>query len=930
MAVVYFTSNASTGVGSLSEAIHNARPGDVVRPDEAVFERGATIEIALASTLTIDKNLTLDASPFRVRLDGGGATRCVVVATGVNVRFTSFDFIGGGASQNGGNGDESGNGGGLRVERGASVVLSRCRVCGCDAAQYGGGIYVDDAASLTLADSAVFGNRAQSSGGGLYLAASSNIASNGATVAANVDAASNGWADVVAASGFDAASQTPRNSIIGAASSEGSVLYDATSTTAAGSVVGVSVGEVGFVAPGGVSAPFESWSRNAWQNIDLRLLDDASPNPSPYRDAGDVDNMSRYDVQGNFRGRETGGAASCSPGAYETLQADLFWVGVDASGASVASPTLLSADGWATSRFASASGDTAPQLGQTLFVDGVVSFSDVLSTTSTQTFGLTLGGGAVVTFEPIQIVYCSTFTLGAGSTFGGLRGRLIGPRQRLRFGANARINTTTLRISINDVWFDAGGYVAACECYAFAPPEPRYGALTILRATTATTKLSGAYYCESFKTARSGDSASYSLPTAPGTSIRCRSFEYKLDFAEGRLFTNAVVVELYGDATATVSRTGTTTLDVAADFAVDATDATSATLTLDGQTVYGDASNAAVELTGSAKIDERGLTAQALNLPEGATLTLKDGRLSIQRLTTSAGSQIVGQGVVEFPSNGRWTDDGATLNGVAISQYDAASSGIQIIYRFDAAEILNAFNDGVYRWTSAALDSGTLPFEFGKYGLDADGVGSYQPIYNSSQPILDTTSPVYETASDWNGETLKTVVHATPEAGWNFYRVEVPAFANLGGAKVYHGGQTTRYFVFWNADYEPEPTYYYCGGATGSFTTTSDWSLSADGIAKFEGAPITQNATFFLPVSATLRDCPRDHTQISALFPSIVDVYNSDGRRLFDAEARLVSVGVPTPSAPEFYVGKGGTSGFWTQCDGATLYRVEAVDGSAT
>jgi hypothetical protein len=26
----------------------------------------------------------------------------------------------------------------------------------------------------------------------------------------------------------------------------------------------------------------------------------------------------------------------------------------------------------------------------------------------------------------------------------------------------------------------------------------------------------------------------------------------------------------------------------------------------------------------------------------------------------------------------------------------------------------------------------------------------------------------------------------------------------------------------------------------------------------------------------------------------------------------------------------GGTSGFWTQCDGATLYRVEAVDGSAT
>ena len=32
MAVVYFTSNASTGAGSLVEAVKNAQPGDVVRP----------------------------------------------------------------------------------------------------------------------------------------------------------------------------------------------------------------------------------------------------------------------------------------------------------------------------------------------------------------------------------------------------------------------------------------------------------------------------------------------------------------------------------------------------------------------------------------------------------------------------------------------------------------------------------------------------------------------------------------------------------------------------------------------------------------------------------------------------------------------------------------------------------------------------------
>ncbi|MBQ9127209.1 MAG: hypothetical protein IJY15_05550, partial [Thermoguttaceae bacterium] len=453
---------------------------------------------------------------------------------------------------------------------------------------------------------------------------------SGATVCGNVDA--NAELDIDSETTTSAL--TSVNSILGNA-------FDDSETS--GSVVDVALSSVGFVAPPPDGLTFESWSRNAWQNWDLRLFDDASPNPSPYRDAGDVDNMSRYDVQGNFRGRETGGAAACSPGAYETLHAELFWVGVDASGAPVASPTLLSADGWATSRFASASGDTAPQLGQTLFVDGVVSFSDVLSTTSTQTFGLTLGGGAVVAFEPIQIVYCSTFTLGAGSTFGGLRGRLIGPRQRLRFGANARIDTTTLRISINDVWFDAGGYVAACECYAFAPPVPRYGALSILRATDATPRLNGAYNCESFRTARSGDSASYSLPTAPETSIRCRSFEYKLDFAEGRLFTNAVVVELYGDATATVSRTGTTTLDVAADFAVDATDATSATLTLDGQTVYGDASNAAVELTGSAKIDERGLDVASLTLADGV-LSIDGGSVNVGTLSVAGGATVAFSG----------------------------------------------------------------------------------------------------------------------------------------------------------------------------------------------------------------------------------------------------------------------------------------------
>lgn len=304
MAVIYFTSNASTGAGSLAESVGNAQPGDVVRPDETVFERGSTIEIALASTLTIDKNLTLDASPFRVRLDGGGAFGCVAVATSVNAGFAAFDFIGGVAPQ---------NGGGLRVESDANVSLSRCLVCGCDAAQYGGGIYVGDAAILTANDSAIFGNRAQF-GGGVYVGDDAAATLSGATVCGNVDA--NAGLDIDGETSTSALAAV--NSILGNAFDDPNV---------SGSVVGVASSTIGFVASPPDDLTVDTWTPELWRSWDLRLLDDASPNPSPYRDSGDVDAASKYDFDGNFRGRESEGVATRSPGAYETLQADLFWVG---------------------------------------------------------------------------------------------------------------------------------------------------------------------------------------------------------------------------------------------------------------------------------------------------------------------------------------------------------------------------------------------------------------------------------------------------------------------------------------------------------------------------------------------------------------------------------------------------------------------------
>lgn len=362
MAVVYFTSNASTGAGSLVEAIKNASPGDVVRPDETAFERGSTIEIVLASSLTIDKNLTLDASPFRVALNGDTLSRCCSISN-VNVVITAFDVVGGGWNSQTESDVGNAAGAGIAISGASEVTLNRCRLLGCRGT-YGGGLSVGTGTVATLNDCIITGCFARGAGAGFRSTGNINI--NGSTIIGNasasaasddalVDNNSGGRANVV-------------NSIIGRYS--GNVEIDG------GCVSGVAPSAIGFVAPPPNDFNIGSWNANAWQNWDLRLLDDASSNPSPYRDAGDVGKMTQYDADGNFRGRETNDVATCSPGAFETLQADLFWVGRDATGAEVVAPSFLASDGWAASRFAETSGDAVPASEDAIFVGETVSFVD--------------------------------------------------------------------------------------------------------------------------------------------------------------------------------------------------------------------------------------------------------------------------------------------------------------------------------------------------------------------------------------------------------------------------------------------------------------------------------------------------------------------------------------------------------------------------
>ncbi|MBQ9800173.1 MAG: hypothetical protein IJO40_09565, partial [Thermoguttaceae bacterium] len=612
----------------------------------------------------------------------------------------------------------------------------------------------------------------------------------------------------------------------------------------------------------------------------------------------------------------------------------LFGCGRAAPGAAAAAPSWFASDGWAASRFATASGDKAPQSSDAVFVDGDI----VIDANSLRLSKFIVGGAASLDVQnsgaSTLTMIADRFDFGVGATV-----RNVGANsQRFQHGRSSTISRFA-----NDVSISAMFMFGDADALQIAPTAKFTTVASSVKLYSTgvygnyNLQISGVATVEGDSTGCDNLYVSFQKSTARIAAIgsprvSCKTFKWTTPTGATDDFTGlsdgSTPIIFAPSRSATVAGSGS-----ADDFAVDVSNAQTAStlaLTLTNQAVYGDAPTAAVELTGSAKADKRDLMSQSLKLNDDATLNVDNATIKTTSLTTLNGSRFVGRGQLRFSSRARWNNEGTTLNDVAASNYDAASNGMKLVFDFDASEIRNDFNDGVCRWTSAALDGGSLSFIFAKYEFDAQGQGGYRTIYDSSQPVADATAPVYETVADWNGETLKTVVHAQPDAAWNFYRVEVSNYATLGGAKIYHGSPTTRYFVFWNADYEPEPTYYYCGGANGSYAATSDWTLTADGVAKFEGAPTSDGAVFVVGRSARLRDFPADSLQTSVVFPSVVEVYDADNRRLSDVEARLVSVEVPTPAALEFYVGSGGTSGFWERCDGATLYRVEALDGSAT
>ena len=626
MAIIYFTNNASTGAGSLVEAIKNASSGDVIRPDETVFERGSTIEIVLASTLTIGKTLTLDGGPYRVRLNGDGRSRCVALSDNASVEITSFDIVGGGWNSQTSADVGNAAGAGLYVPGGSAVTLNRCGFYACRGT-YGGGIAVGGGATATLNDCVVVGCYARGSGAGIR--SLGDVAVYGSTIVGNVAAGSAIAHDIlVDASGSGRV--TLVNSIVGK--------YSGAVVAESGSVVGVALSQVGFVAAPPDDYDAEAWSPNAWQSWDLRLLDDASPNPSPFRDSGDVGAMSRYDLDGNFRGREANGVATCSPGAFETLQADLFWIGRDATGAEVASPSWVNANGWAASRFATASGDVAPRTGLSVFADGSI----VFEAATLRVKKIIVGGAASLGFNnpgsASLTLSADSFDIGVGATTRGVSGT-----QRLQ------ITAATLRSRFaDDIYIGNMFFFNNAEKLQIAPTSQFTSAISSVKLYK-----NGVYNNYNLQIAN--------VATIEGDSAGCRNVYISFQNSTARLAAvgtprvsaNTISWTTPSDATGDFSAleasstpivfAPTRTLKVVGngsrdDFLIDVSNAQTSgalALTLTGQTVYGNALKSTIELTGDATIGKNNACLQEINLASGSCLTIDNGNVNVKTLNSS-------------------------------------------------------------------------------------------------------------------------------------------------------------------------------------------------------------------------------------------------------------------------------------------------------
>ncbi|HWY77172.1 MAG TPA: hypothetical protein VN281_16230, partial [Verrucomicrobiae bacterium] len=181
------TNLADSGPGALRSALTNAASGAVITFDPSLS--GATI--TLSNTLTINTNLTIDASALSggLQINGNGSVQIVNVASNITVFLNSLTIT------NGNYTNENSFFGGGGIYNDGTILLTNCTLSGNSATNgFGGGIY--NGGLLTLNQCTLSGNSA-GRGGGIYNRASV-ITLNQCTLSGNLASGNHGFGGGIA------------------------------------------------------------------------------------------------------------------------------------------------------------------------------------------------------------------------------------------------------------------------------------------------------------------------------------------------------------------------------------------------------------------------------------------------------------------------------------------------------------------------------------------------------------------------------------------------------------------------------------------------------------------------------------------------------------------------------------------------------------
>ena len=148
--------------GTLRWAVANAQDGDTILLTNVVKNTGITLT---QGELVLGQDVTIEAKgKTPVTISGGDLSRIFKVAPGAQVTLSNLVITGGNGSANNpaGDPDWEGSGGGILVDAGAVLTISKSSVSG-NSASSGGGIF--SYGTLTVSGSTLSGNYAAFGGG---------------------------------------------------------------------------------------------------------------------------------------------------------------------------------------------------------------------------------------------------------------------------------------------------------------------------------------------------------------------------------------------------------------------------------------------------------------------------------------------------------------------------------------------------------------------------------------------------------------------------------------------------------------------------------------------------------------------------------------------------------------------------------------------